>query len=219
MKKFKLLGVLFILFVMFSFVTVNAKTLTLREIVQQAEADNPGVTVTTDPDYNNDEINGNLTISAAGSTLTATYNSSTKEFVFVPAGSTTSSGEDQILGVILTALSKLQGFSLEGGDIKSEMATDASKYTYSKCGLEGTVNSNNKFATLKVNADKFNLNCTNTSSSSSSSSSSSDKATTSIDTNVKNPKTGVFVPVAGLSVLIVASVVCLIWISKKSFKL
>ena len=215
MKKIKLLGVLTVLFVMFSFVTVNAKTLTLREIVQQAEADNPGVTVTTDPDYNNDNINGNLTISAAGSTLTATYNSSTKDFVFVPAGSTTSSGEDQILGVILTALSKLQGFTLEGGDIKSEIATDASKYTYSKCGLEGTVNSNNKFATLRVNADKFNLDCTN----STSSSSSSTKATTSTDTNVKNPKTGVFVPVAGLSVLIVASVVCLVWISKKSFKL
>ena len=215
MKKIKLLGVLTVLFVMFSFVTVNAKTLTLREIVQQAEADNPSVTVTTDPDYNNDNINGNLTISASGSTLTATYNSSTKEFVFVPSDSTTTAGEDQILVVILTALSELQGFSDVGGDIKTDMSSDPSKYTYSKCGIEGTVGSNDRFATLKINADKFNLDCTN----STSSSSSSTNATTSTDTNVKNPKTGVFVPVAGLSVLIVASVVCLVWISKKSFKL
>ena len=210
MKKFKLFGFAFVLFLMLGFVNVGAKTLTFKQIVEQAEEDT-GQTVTTTPDYKTNTIEGNVTIEASGMTLNATYSESTKEFVFIPAGSTTTSGEDTILTTILTAVSKLQGFSDEGGDIKADIA----KYTYAKCGLEGTVGSNDRFTTFKANANKFNLNCTNKSSSNNSSNSSSSSTTG----DVKNPKTGVFVPIAGLSILIVASVVCLVWISKKSFKL
>lgn len=207
MKKFKLFGFAFVLFLMLGFVNVGAKTLTFKQIVEQAEEDT-GQTVTTTPDYKTNDIEGNVTIEASGMSLNATYSETTKEFVFIPSGSTTTANEDTILTTILTAVSKLQGFSDEGGDIKADIA----KYTYAKCGIEGAVGSNDRFTKLKANASKFNLNCTNKTSSSSS-------TTTTTEKDVKNPKTGVFVPIAGLSILIVASVVCLVWISKKSFRL
>lgn len=209
MKKFKLFGFAFVLFLMLGFVNVGAKTLTFKQIVEQAEEDT-GQTVTTTPDYKTNEIEGNVTIEAPGMTLNATYSETTKEFVFIPSGSTTTAGEDTIITTILTAVSKLQGFTDEGGDIKADIAN----YTYDKCGVEGTVGSNGRFATFKANASKFNLKCTNKTSSSSSTT-----TTTTTEKDVKNPKTGVFVPIAGLSILIVASVVCLVWISKKSFRL
>ena len=66
---------------------------------------------------------------------------------------------------------------------------------------------------MKVDAKKISLAGEY---SSSSSSSTTETTTTTTGDATENPKTGVFVPVVGLSVLIVASVVCLIWISKKN---
>ncbi len=202
----KLLGILGVLFVLFSVVHVSAKSLTFEEIVNQAEADSEK-TVTTNLDGTN------LTIEAASIVLNATYDSSTKEFVYIPGSNP--GGETTVLDYIVKAITKLQGFS--SVDIRGNMLENPTKYTYSKCGIEGSVESEDfNYTALRLNTDSFNPNCTN---SESSSSGSKQTTTTTTDANVKNPKTGVFVPVAGLSLLIVASVVCLVWISKKSFRL
>ena len=204
MKKYKILGVLSVLFVMFSVVHVDA--FTLKQVVEQAETLS-GATVATNPDYNQDDINGQIVVSASGMTLTGNYNSSTKELSFTSASGEATGNEDTILVTLLDAIASLHNLSTDGASIKNTIKTEPTKYTYDKCGIEGTIGSSGRFATLRVNTDNFDLNCKL---SAASNNTNKDSSTATTNANVKNPKTGVFVPVAGLSLLIVASVVCLV---------
>ena len=179
-------------------VSVNAKTVTVDEIVEKAKELSP------DKEISYNISGGNIVVTSPylGASLSAKYN----DGVLTYSSSESSETDMLILKYILSSVSALYGFDLDGDDIVDEL----SKYSYDKCGFSGKY-VDDHFTELKVNINKFNINCTNKTSSSTSN--------TTTKTTVDNPKTGVFVPVAGLSILIVASVVCLIWISKKSFRL
>ena len=205
----KLLG---FLVVMFLFVgVVKAQSFTLEEYIAQAEEDT-GFTIT------NTIENGKITISADGRTLTTNYESNYNHLTYNP--DTIGSNDTTILTYLVKAVAEKQGYDFNATTFKGNL----SSYTLEKNGVKGAVDSNGKFTSLELYADCFNLDGTNTncpaSGSSTSTTTETRTTTTTTTTKVDNPKTGVFVPIVGLSVLIVASVVCLVWISKKSvFKL
>ena len=120
-------------------------------------------------------------------------------------GDPSNSITDLVLENILNAVFKLQNQNKTNTEFKEEVKGNSSKYTYAKNKIEATVNSTNNYTYLKVDTNNVNLAGTSNSGSSSSSTS-----------NETNPKTGVFVPVFVISVLIIGSVICLIWIGKNN---
>ncbi len=216
MKKFKLVS-LFVLVFVFATV-VHASAHPLSDYVTQAGNDS-GYTIDTDTT----STPGKIIITAGGMTLTADYNEN-GNYLSYEAGTSAGANDTTMLLYLLKAIAKVQGESLTTSEIRENLST----WTIENNGITGVYDtSSSKITKVSVYADCFNkagngnscLNSTSSGSNSSSSSTTNTKTTTTT-TTVNNPKTGVFVPVVGISVLIVASVVCLVWISKKSvFKL
>lgn len=204
--------------VLFLFVgVVNAKSATLDEYVEGAK-DYSGISnITVDT-----SVSGKLTIDAEGRVLTVDYDPSKGNLLTYQPDSI-GSNDTLVLNNLLGGIAQVQGVS---GYKPADFRNDIGTYTLENNAVEGTVNSDGKYTYLKLYADCFNLdgsgNTCMSSGGSGSGGSSSEETTpsTTPSTPTENPKTGVFVPIVGISVLIVASVVCLIWISKKSiFKL
>ena len=197
----KLFGLLCAVALVFTcMVRVNAKTITVDDIITQVKTDNPSFS----------SVSANTNASDS-SKLDIMFNGSNVMTVGYVDGVMTYNGEpsnsitDLVLENILNAVFKLQNQNKNNTDFKEEVKGNPSKYTYAQNKIEATVNNTNNYTYLKVDTNNVNLAGTTTNNNTSSS--------TSTETN---PKTGVFVPVFGISVLIIGSVVCLIWIGKNN---
>lgn len=193
----KVFNVLLTVVLLFAFcVTVNAKNITVDDIITQVKADNPSlssVSATT-----NTSDSSKLDIIYGGSTVM------TVDFVngvMTYDGTNASSITDMVLENILNAVFKLQDQNKTGAEFKSEVQADANKYSYSKHKVEATLNGSNNYSYVKLDTNNVNL---------------SGQTSTSGGSSEANPKTGVFIPVFGISILIIGSVVCLLWIGKNS---
>ena len=185
----KVLGLLLTIAVVFSFVvTVNAKTISMDEIMTQVKADNMSL---------KDKIKTE-TNSSNSNKLDIYYDNSVVVTVDYVNGVLTFDGEgssmkDMLLGPIVNSVFKLQNQNKTENDFKQEVKNNSSKYTYDKHKVEARVNGSGNYSYLKIDTNNVNLSSTES-----------------------NPKTGVFIPVFGISVLIVGSVICLLWIGKNN---
>ena len=223
MRKLKVLGVLFAILMVFGITTVNAASMSSSDskllkkisdgaaekartmiedikVTTSVASDGKTVTIKLTSEQMADTM-GNLSFKVTLKNNIVTYNAQDVENI------------ELVFPYVLAAIiDNAEGKSTTTSDDATGVIESISNYSFSENGIEGTY-SGGVLTYLKVDAAKMKLAGGYTSSSSSSSSSSS---TTTTTTTTENPKTGVFVPVIGLSVLIVASVVCLIWISKKN---
>lgn len=185
----KIFGLLLALFLIFTIsVKVEAKTISVSDIETQIKADNPSIADVIGVETNSSNPN-KLDIKVAGSTLlTIDYVDGVMSYEGTNSSATTA------LNYIINAVSKLQNQGKTAEEIKSNI----SSYTYAKNKIEGTVDSNGYYTYLKLDTNNINL------------SGSSSGGTT------VNPKTGVSIPVVGISLLIIGSVVCLIWVGKNN---
>ena len=205
----KLLGVLVVAIMSFGFITVNAADATLNKVIDAAKtllsgSGLSGVTI------NEPKIDGKkLTIEVdmgggTVKTLIFDYDSSSGKAVYNRSSQNVGERDfdRMILEYIVEAVATVNDQKVNGSvPTGDSLVNNIANYSYNKHGYEGSL-SGSDVSTLTIN-----LKCMNLSGNASSCLS---------NNNVANPKTGVFAPVAGLSVLIVASVVCLLWISKKT---
>lgn len=199
----KLLGSLFSVLLVFCFaLRVNALSSSDQKLLDsirnnvQSIVDNEigadQITIQTTASENT------VTISLTGM-LEMSFNVTLKNNIMTYTNAAGDSNETLALGYVLKAITDTDGPTI---------INNSSSYTFNENGLELTTSSGN-ITSMKVDAKNATL------AGGYSSSTSTTETTTTTETT-DNPKTGVFVPVVGLSVLIVASVVCLIWISKKN---
>ena len=200
----KVLGVVVSVLLVFCLaVRVNALSTSdqklLNEVKTKAQELAGGMEVTTN-------ISGN-TVTISVPDISVSFNITLKDNIMTyDFGG--DSNESLVMQFILDAILTLRN---QGSDATTVL-NNISSYSFKTHGIEGTADAGNA-THLKVDAKKISLAGEY---SSSSSSSTTETTTTTTGDATENPKTGVFVPVVGLSVLIVASVVCLIWISKKN---
>lgn len=202
----KLLGGLLSVLLVFCFaLRVNALSSSDTKLLNNIKSDVQSI-------VDNEIGEGQVTIgtTASGNTVTISltgilemsFNVTLKDNIITYSNASGDSNETLALGYILKAITDVDGNTL---------INNSSNYTFNENGLEIVASSGN-ITSLKVDAKNATLSGGYSSSTSTSTETTTEKTTETTE----NPKTGVFVPVVGLSVLIVASVVCLIWISKKN---
>ena len=169
----------------------------------------------------NASINGNkviidVTMNPDVRQLTLDYDANEGKLIYRRSDQRTTEERNldrMVLGYLLSATSDV----LNQGTTGSSILNNLSAYNYTNYGVEGTITDGNVI-TLTLNIKYLNMAGTNTSSTYNTSSNTNNNNNNNNTNNntEKNPKTGVFVPVFGLSVLIVASVGCLVWLSRKT---
>ena len=222
MKKFKILGILLAVLMFFGVGTVYAKSMSssdtklLNKIVNGAKTKAQSLVEDIDvkAPVGSDGKTVNITVSSASMDLTVTFNVTLANNIVTYNGSSDSNVAVVLPYVVAAIMDNVNGVTTTSSSDAESLINSISNYSFSENGIEGTT-SDGELTYLKVDAAKMKLAGGYSSSSSSSSDSSSSSTEPKAETT-ENPKTGVFVPVVGLSVLIVASVVCLIWISKKN---
>jgi len=216
MKKFKLLGVFFALLLVFGVVRVNAADVTIDGIKNYVKTKSmygsfltDEQSLTTTPQSGNNVVvtlkseslkslnNGSDTIS-----VTVNFSESTGIFEY-PRPSDAGDLDGAVIDVIVDAICDIKGYSTSECS-STILKNNVSTYNYDKYGIEGTV-ANGVFTHIKIDSKNMSLTGNR-----------SVTTTTTETSTVTNPKTGVFVPIVGLSVLIIASVVCLLWVSKNN---
>lgn len=198
----KVLGVLFTVFVSFCLINVYAEDAAFTSVKNKAQelaqADF-GSSVTFTATTSGNKATVNVDLSGTPIVLTLDYNESEGKLTYNKSsqGSGDRSYDTTVLEYIVGATAAVRNQNKTGPEIIENL----SSYTYKKYGIEGT-KSGSDVSTLSINIKKLDL--------------SGNANIDSSSSTTENPKTGVFAPIAGLSVLIIASVVCLLWISKKN---
>ncbi|MBR4178614.1 MAG: hypothetical protein IKR57_04625 [Bacilli bacterium] len=208
MKKF--LGMLLVFVMVFALSTrVNAAKFTnCDNILTQTESYVKSQHNLTDAVFGGS--NGSYTVTYQGETIPVTCNNNVIEF---NAGTTNYQYATSVMQYLVGSIAYTTGETYITFDnfysiLDEIFPISLNKSEFCKSSIAGEMSSDGSNI-LKFKIDANNVG-TNTCSSSGTSSNTTNKTTES------NPKTGVFVPVVGISVLIVASVVCLLWISKKN---
>lgn len=192
-KVFNLLLTVLLLFAFCT--TVHAKNITVDDIITQVKADNSQLSSVS---ANTNATNANkLDIIYAGTTvMTVDYVNGVMTYEGAGGNIT-----DLVIENILNAVFKLQDQNKSGADFKQEVKANPSKYTYTKNKVEATINGSDNYTYVKLDTNNVSL---------------SGETNTNSGSSESNPKTGVFIPVFGISLLIVGSVVCLLWMGKNS---
>ncbi len=219
MKKFRLLGILFAVLMVLGLTRVNAASMsssdktTLNNVASysqslaRSELGLDDITVSTSVKTDGQTVD--VTVESSSMGLTITFPVTLKNNILT-YNAVDVNNEGSVIPFLVAAVLN------NSGEVKNASQSDAnnvinniSGYSFSENGIEGTTEGGN-LTYLKADVKTLKL------SGGYSSSTTTTETTTTTTETTDNPKTGVFVPVVGLSVLIVASVVCLVWISKKN---
>lgn len=214
----KLFGLIFALLMFIGFTTVYAEDEAFNKVSNRAKElvrNQLGSSVTFNATKSGSKVT--IVVDLGGNdtrTLSLDYNESEGKLSYRNSDQTVGSRDYDrlILEYLISATSDV----LNQGKDGTTIINNISSYNYTNYGVEGSM-SGSDVSYLTLNIKHLNMQGTNTTSTYTTNSGSTSNTNNNNKTTEKNPKTGVFVPVVGLSVLIVASVGCLVWISKKSF--